>query len=555
MKQQMPNILLITCDQLRADFVGACGCDFVSTPSIDRLAMEGCTYTNAYSPNPVSIPARHNLLTGLTARYHGFDDNYFGAAAKSCPWYLPTFPQILNDNGYETTAIGKIHFQPERRATGFDFFQCIAEIPGSREMDDYAMYLEKVGYGNIQSVHGVRTCLYMQPQRSLVPQEHHNSAWVADRAIDYLNQNRGQRPFLMWAGFVHPHPPLNVPDEWADIYNGKIPEPYESKTPVSLLAEENKQLGCLENKEVLQRMRELYACAITFADKQIGRILDRLDELGLKENTLVVFTSDHGEMLGDMGTFQKFLPYDASAKIPLILRYPNGIEADTKRDDFADLNDLLPTFLDAAGVSYPASYDLPGESLLTGNGTKDRSYQYVEHQRGSKRWCSIRNRRYKYIYYYGDDEQLFDLCDDPHETTNLLYGQTDEQVLKIRDGLKNVLLKYEDRYGLEEYVKNGDFIQQNRYQIHPYYETNFPRYTKYLKPEEKENLIPYEDEILAAIRKEPSVKLDKNHTEEILKGWGGFSDRQIAGLFERADIQGNMEERKAPNEKEHMHLQ
>ena len=118
MKQDRPNILLITCDQLRSDFVGCCGGSFMKTPNIDRLAEEGCVFENAYSPNPVCIPARHNLLTGLTARHHGFDDNYFGAEAKACPYYLPTFPQVLNDGGYETIAIGKMHFQPERRAAG-----------------------------------------------------------------------------------------------------------------------------------------------------------------------------------------------------------------------------------------------------------------------------------------------------------------------------------------------------------------------------------------------------------------------------------------------------
>ena len=117
-----PNILLITCDQLRSDFVGAYGADFMRTPNIDRLAEEGCLYENAYSPNPVCIPARHNMLTGLTAKHHGYDDNYFDAVAKPCPWQLPTFPQILSDGGYETIAVGKIHFQPERRHTGFDFF-------------------------------------------------------------------------------------------------------------------------------------------------------------------------------------------------------------------------------------------------------------------------------------------------------------------------------------------------------------------------------------------------------------------------------------------------
>lgn len=161
MKDTRPNILLITCDQLRYDYVGAYGCDFIETPNIDRLAGEGCLFVNAYSPNPVCIPARHNLLTGLTARHHGFDDNYFGESAKAAPYYLPTFPQILSDSGYETVAIGKMHFQPERRMNGFDYFYNMNELPPTREADDYAMFLKEKGYGHLSSPHGVRTCLYM----------------------------------------------------------------------------------------------------------------------------------------------------------------------------------------------------------------------------------------------------------------------------------------------------------------------------------------------------------------------------------------------------------
>ena len=112
-----PNIILIACDQLRSDFVGCYGSSFMHTPNIDALAAQGCVYENAYSPNPVCIPARHNMLTGLTARHHGYDDNYFGNEAKPAPYELPTFPLILSDAGYETVAIGKLHFQPERRHT------------------------------------------------------------------------------------------------------------------------------------------------------------------------------------------------------------------------------------------------------------------------------------------------------------------------------------------------------------------------------------------------------------------------------------------------------
>lgn len=539
MKQKKPNILLITCDQLRNDFVNCCGGTFMQTPNIDRLAKEGCVFEQAYSPNPVCIPARHNLITGLPARYHGFDDNYFGKEAKACPYQLPTFAQILNDNHYETIAIGKMHFQPERRAVGFDHFLNMDELPRIREEDDYAMYLKEQGYGHLQSVHGVRTCLYMQPQRSLVPPEHHGSTWVADRAIEYLEATKGRNPFLMWAGFIHPHPPFDIPEGWENLYTGKIPKEAETVTPLSALAEENKQLGCAFNQEVKTRIRELYASAVSFADYQIGRILDALERLELIDNTLIIFTSDHGEMLGDLGTYQKFLPYDASAKIPMVVRYPKRVKPGERRKYFVDLNDLLPTFLDEAGAEYPAAYDLPGESIFVEHGRKNRKYQYIEHQRENKRWCCIRDERYKYIYYYGDDEQMFDMESDPCETTNLLFGKNvPEKILVVRDRLKETLLSYERRYGLKGYAGPEGFKKMERYQAQPYYETNFPIFPGMALEEEKAQFDDYTDEILEAVKGESSVKFSQNHAEEILKEYGGYTEETFCKFQERAEEQG-----------------
>ena len=535
-----PNIVLILCDQLRFDYIGAYGCDFVETPNIDRLAKEGKLFENAYSPNPVCLPARHNLITGLTARHHGFDDNYFDENAKSCPYYLPTFAQILQDNKYETIAVGKMHFQPTRRATGFDFSYLMEEIPQTREEDDYLLYLNEVGYGNMLSPHGVRTCLYMQPQRSLIPAKHHSSTWVANKSIEYLRINRGQRPFMLWAGFIQPHPPFNVPDSWADMYKGKVPPSVKSKTSISSIAVENNALGSLTSLESELRMRELYAASISFVDHQIGRMLDELDAQGLAENTLVVLTSDHGEMLGDYDTYNKCLPYDASARIPMILRYPKKLKAGVRDSRFADLNDLLPTFLHVSGATYPADYELPGETLLVESGVKDRTVQYIEYQRESKRWCSLRDARYKYNYYYGGPDELFDLHDDPTETTNLLADSPNEDAIRAREKLRERLLQYEARYGLKGYVVNGDFKQ-----FPPYvpkvgkYERNFPIFPKWLSHEESAKMNRYEDEILQAIQKEPTVKLRENNTELIMRGWEGFSDKRLEALLKRADEQGN----------------
>lgn len=534
-----PNILLITADQLRWDYVHAYGVhDFVQTPALDSLARDGCLCERAYSPNPVCIPARHNLITGLPARFHGFDDNYFGADAKACPWDLPTFAQILSDHGYDTAAIGKMHFQPERRCTGFDLFENCDEVVRDIAEDEYAQFLRDSGYPTLGSLHGVRNALYMQPQQSLVPEEFHSSSWIADRSIAYL-KSRATRsaPFLLWTGFIHPHPPLDVPEGWAHRYDGRLPKHTSSVTPLSKLAEENKCIADLPDEENINRMRELYACAVTFMDHNVGKILRALDEEGLAENTLVLFVSDHGEMLGDLDTYQKFLAYDPSCRIPMLLRWPGRIPAGSRRRDFTDLNDILPTILDAAGVEYPGAYPLPGESLLTDHPVKNRSVQYVEHQRGSKRWCCCINERYKYVHFYGDADQLFDLKADPEERIDLLHGTPSAEICAVREEMYGILVEYERRWGLPGYIKNGGFVSYPPYQIQRYQESCFP--SMMIREPGAPPLTDLAEEILQAIKHEPTVHLDKLHIEGLLTQVGGMSKEEFQQLLTRAAAQGN----------------
>lgn len=512
-----PNILIITTDQQRYDTIHAAGADHMITPNLDRLVEEGCFYSNAYSPNPVCIPARHNILTGLSAKYHGFDDNYFGAQAKSIPHQLTTFPQLLSDHGYDTIGIGKMHFQPCRRHNGFNKLELMEEIPQYREDDEYAMYLKDQGYGDIQSIHGVRQLLYMLPQRSLLPVEHHGSAWVADRSILYLKENGGRRPFLLWSSFIAPHPPFDVPEEWADLYKNKpLPNVTISKTPISELAHENRSIADYPTEMYLQRARELYYAAISFADYHIGRILAQLEEMGELNRTLILFTSDHGEMLGDNDTYQKFLPYDGASRIPFVIRYPKKMKGGTIDSRFVDLNDILPTFLDAAGLHHPCPEILPGESLFAKTKRKDRGIQYLEHSKGGRRWISLRNEAYKYNYYYGGGkEELFDMMDDPGETTNLLYEKEElsAEILCIKENLRNRLLEEEKRQGLEGYVKENQFIEYPDYKRNFYRENNPPAFPKNEKPAgDKNQNMMLKKEIEWAIRKEDVVEIEKLDT-------------------------------------------
>ena len=536
MKQNSPNILLITADQQRYDTIGAAGYPHMLTPNLDRLVREGCLCEHAYSPNPTCMAARHNIITGLPARYHGFDDNYFDVI-KAPPHDLPTFAQVLADNGYDTAAFGKMHFLPFRRHNGFNHMALMEEIPRYREDDEYAMYLKEQGFGQIQSIHGVRHLLYMLPQQSIIPEEHHGSAWVANQAIRYLEENRGNRPFMMWASFIEPHPPFDVPKRLADLYKDVgLPKLKESKTPLSPIAEENRYIADYPDENYLRRARELYCAAISFVDEQVGRILAKLEQTGQLDNTLIIYTSDHGEMMGDCGTYQKFLPYDSAARIPMIIRYPAAVEPGSRRTDFVDLNDLFPTFLDVAGLEYPdGDRTLPGASLLGGYGKKDRSCQYVEHAKGNRRWVSLCDAFYKYNYYYGGGrEELFDMVHDPDETENLLHDSVKRvRIDEVRRRMRQKLVELESEYGLEGYVKDGDFIRLEDYTPRFFREMNFPMFGAKLCETEQETLARCEDEILMAVKDEPVVELEKLDLDTFRCKSGLSSDR-IERLIEKA---------------------
>lgn len=502
-----PNILFITTDQQRYDTLNCAGYDYMVTPNLDELANEGCLFTHAFSNNPVCIPARHNILTGLGCKHHTFDDNYFDDSHQ-IPYELPTFAQCLSDNGYDTIAIGKMHFQPYRRHNGFHRLYLMDEIPRYREEDDYAIYLKENGYEHLQSLHGVRHMLYMQPQQSLVDEKHHGSTWVADKTIEYLKNRSKGRPFMLWAGFIAPHPPFDVPSSYADLYkNRPIPHPTITKTPLSTLAKENINIANYPNEKTLMRARELYYSAISFVDKQIGRILEQLKAMNELDNTFIIFTSDHGEMLGDLGTYQKFLPYDASCRIPMIMRYPNKIKPGSINHSFVDLNDLFPTMMDIAGIKMPTKYDYPGESIF--KNTKDRSFQFVEHQHSNRRWISVRTHEYKYNYYYGGGkEELFNMIHDINETENLFV--TNPQFAKATSiSLRKKAIEMEKRHGLSEGIKKGDFVKYEDFEIHFYRECNPPFFPAHLSNQkEKDQLWSLEKELELAIENEEVVDLN-----------------------------------------------
>lgn len=461
---EKPNVLILLTDQQRYNTINAAGFPYMITPNLDRLAAEGCLYRNAHSTNPVCMPARHDLLTGLPGRAHG----YFTNARQPIKDYsLPTIPRLFSENGYRTAAIGKMHFRPARMHHGFGEMFLMEELPKCRQDDQYAMYLAAEGLGHIQNIHGVRPHIYNLPQNAQMDEAHHGSSWVANKTIEWLKVNNG-RLFLVMAGWISPHPPWDLPPEYQGLYHTRaLPEPVPLSRCYPFARDKNEWFGDFDPPEEKRRIREAYYAAITMVDRNIGRVLDYLREANLIDKTLIIFASDHGEMLQDKGFYTKQLPYDGSVRIPFIVRYPERFTKDVIKEEFVDLFDIMPTCLDVCGLQYHGEkYPLPGESLCAAAPKRDRNYQVSSFGIGLERWVMCRNRSYKYIFSYNrGTEELYDMRNDPGETDNLLTAGS----YSINDyhELKKTAIEYERTWGPEGLVAGDSFTVLDGAENHP----------------------------------------------------------------------------------------
>lgn len=432
------------------------------TPNLDRLCSEGTLYRCAHSGNPVCMPARHDLITGFPARVHGYYANGEGKPIRD--YRTPTIARIFSENGYRTVSIGKMHFSPVREHHGFDQMIAMEELPVIRQQDEYLMYLKKEGLGGIQNPHGVRPHVYHIPQTSQQDEAHHGTTWVADRAIEWLTENENH-PFFMMCGFIQPHPPWNIPDSCKGWYQDMTPP---EAIPVSRLPFEDAQkshwFGDEDSIKEKEAIRKAYYTAVSMVDKHVGRILDYLRASGQLDNTLIIYTSDHGEMLQDKGYYSKELPYDSAVRVPMIVRYPKAFAQNSVSDAFVDLLDILPTCLQVCGIPCPDSdVSLFGSSLTE---ERDRPYQFAASGELPLRWVMCRNRKYKYVYHYtGGYEELYDM-DEP-EVVNIIANGIPADLCDVYHELKKEAVSYEKAWGIEGGVLDDHFISVPRQIVHP----------------------------------------------------------------------------------------
>lgn len=419
-----PNILFIMADDHAAHALSCYGSVINTTPNLDRIAREGMRFENCFCTNSLCAPSRAAILTGAYSHCNGVRTN-----GDRFPENQETFPRLLREAGYQTALVGKWHLRSD--PVGFDYWNI---LPGQGLYHDPEM----IEMGEKKRRQGYVTEL------------------ITDYSIGFLEQRDANRPFCLLCHHKAPHRrwepdgrhahlfedrDIPLPETFEDDYSFRGTAAREAEMRVErdldredLKAEPPQGLTESELKQwKYQRYIKDYLRVIASVDDNVGRLLDYLDETGLANDTLVVYTSDQGFFLGDHGWFDKRFMYEESLRMPLLVRCPRLIAPGSANKDMVLNVDFAPTFLDLAGL--PAPDGMQGRSfepLLRGKRPKDwrttMYYHYYEYPgvHGVRAHYGVRTQRHKLIHYYGDlDEwELFDLARDPHELRNV-YAQPD----------------------------------------------------------------------------------------------------------------------------------
>jgi arylsulfatase len=443
MMMKKPNILLIFTDMQRADTIHALGNPIIKTPNLDRLVHEGTAFTNCFSPSPVCIPARCSMHYGLYPQKTGLFTNGIMPDDNG-----NSMPAILERNGYKTAAIGKCHFTPDKSAMrGYSSRLIQEECCSDPDSDDYCEWLKENGY-DYDEPQGTRGEMYYIPQVSLHKEEDHPTQWIGDRSVEFIEENKdSEQPWFLFSSFIHPHPPFAPPKPWHKLYRSPdmplayVPEDSTlNHTWINRAQNRYKYRDYGIDKNLMRNIKAYYYATISFVDYQIGKMIKSLEKSGELENTVIIFTSDHGEYLGDYNCFGKRSMHDASSRVPFIVRYPEVFKADTICDKPASLVDVLPTVAKFANCDI-SEVELDGVDLADlANGKSDRKYVFSQFSSEEKGIYMIVSREWKYFYSAADGkEYLFDRINDPRESDNKACKKAYNE---ISSELKQSLLEY-----------------------------------------------------------------------------------------------------------------
>jgi len=462
-----PNVLIIYTDQQRYDTLRCNGNSRIVSPYLDSLASNGARLSNKFVQSPVCMPSRMSMLTG---RYC----SSLGIGSNGIPFDESTMIPInnlLKPYGYNTAQIGKLHFDPHSNRNhknptstyGFDTF-ILSDEPGCYD-DAYTKWVESINPDELKHTrislppaaeYRGEKSYSNQPRETHEPYEYKgskdftHSSFVASETCKYIRQNK-DRLFFAIAGFYAPHTPVNPPKEFIDLYNiNDIPSP--------IVDSEDKVMHNLKNvsNDDWKKVKLYYYALVSHVDDCIGQIIKTLKEEGLFEDTIIVFTSDHGEYLGDHGRIQKGMPAeDCISKVPTIITYPKKIKPNTVINLITESVDIAPTILDFCGVQIPQF--VQGKSmknLLQGKTDEHKEAALTEYFDTDKfKAACIRTKKFRYYFDDSGNEVLFDIEDDKNETTNVISD------VKYVDDLSSLRKLMMDKMLAAGYSRMDKFVE------------------------------------------------------------------------------------------------
>jgi arylsulfatase len=441
-----PHILLITTDQQRYDALGINGNPDLKTSNLDMLAARGVNFDRTYITCPVCIPARRTLLSGQHPFTHGL--RHYQDGLKWDPPF--TLPGILSDAGYQTQLVGKMHMHPIGKRYGYDHI-VLSETsnwrPGStvQSRNDYVRWLKSQGVQEHPHFHGINGNGRLAMPWPLEDRFHHNN-WLAREAVKFLTEDRDpESPFFLHLSFFHPHPPLVPPRDYFDFYlNKDLPDSplgdWVPDAPPRPGTPSDAPIGPFDAEEI-RRARAAYYALIHHIDDCIAHVIESWREYGnprTQEPLYIIFSSDHGEMLGQHQLFRKSIGYEGSSHVPFFISGYNVPISSGRSDTLACWEDVLPTVADLAGVPLPGPVD--GISLapvIRGETPPVREEITGMCHAHATNYFQIRGN-FKYIWFEKThEEQLFDLEADPDECHDL--SAHTELLQPFRDSMAETL--------------------------------------------------------------------------------------------------------------------
>ncbi len=415
------NVLFLLSDQHNARALGCYGSERVRTPSIDRLAAEGTRFANAFCNTPQCAPSRFTIWTGRYSKSHGMRANRVPESLEEI-----TVAEVLGDLGWRTATIGKHHMTRSPTEHGFETVVDLDAFEAWRTANDVEHWNRAGSW--YEFAKGV---VPGKVGTSRVPNEQQRDGWFATKALEFLREDDG-RPFCLWLSFYGPHTPIVPHEDFARAYS-----PESAELPPTVASAEPQGHAMLDHgREVYasfgidehRKMTASYQAFVTQMDHNVGRVLDELDALGIADETIVVYASDHGDMAGSQGIWGKYyFLYDEVLRVPLVVRAP-GIPAGVVRDELVGLIDVAPTLLELAGAEIPdAMQGRSFVSLAQGGVTDWRTELFAETGYSGSEWgrsVAVRSLTHKLVRIDHSGvrtEQLFELESDPWETANRIY--------------------------------------------------------------------------------------------------------------------------------------